>query len=148
MNIDITAIENWFQIAKPEPTIEDVCTQIGCHWEECGEMALSLCDVTLEREISRISDAYKSKSISSVVYLENADATTKIELLDSLCDQIITAIGVAKMMGFDIGSALNEVNRSNWSKFVDGKAVFDENGKIAKPDTYSRPGLTRFIECK
>lgn len=72
------------------------------------------------------------------------DAKGKIELLDSLCDQIVTAIGVAHMMGFDIESALNEVNRSNWSKFIDGKAVFDENGKIAKPDTYSKPDLTSF----
>ena len=66
-------------------------------------------------------------------------------LLDSLADQIVTAIGVGHMFGMDVLGALAEVDRSNWSKFVDGKPQFDANGKIAKPATYSPPDLARFI---
>jgi predicted HAD superfamily Cof-like phosphohydrolase len=69
----------------------------------------------------------------------------EIELLDSLADQIVTAIGVAHMMGFDILGALQEVNRSNFSKFEDGKAVFDENGKIRKGKDYTPPNLESFV---
>ena len=69
----------------------------------------------------------------------------RTELLDALCDQIVTAVGVAHMFGLDIEGALAEVNRSNWSKFVDGKPTFDANGKIAKPATYSKPDLTPFL---
>ena len=68
------------------------------------------------------------------------------ELLDALCDQIVTAVGVAYMLGMDIQGALNEVNRSNWSKFVDGKAVFNEQGKIAKSENYTPPQLVEFVK--
>ena len=49
------------------------------------------------------------------------------------------------MFGLGIEGALAEVNRSNWSKFVDGAPVFDANGKIAKPATYSKPNLEQFV---
>ena len=48
------------------------------------------------------------------------------------------------MEGMDIVGALDEVNRSNFSKFVNGKPVFDENGKIKKGANYKEPDLKRF----
>lgn len=69
----------------------------------------------------------------------------KTELLDALCDQIVTAVGVAHMFGMNIEGALTEVNRSNWSKFVNEAPVFDENGKIAKGPDYTPPDLTEFL---
>lgn len=42
----------------------------------------------------------------------------KKALLDALCDQIVTALGVGYMMGFDMEGALAEVNRSNYTKFT------------------------------
>lgn len=70
----------------------------------------------------------------------------QIELLDALCDQIVTAIGVAHMFGFDIQGALQEVANSNDSKFEDGKPVFNEHGKIAKGKNYFKPELAKFIK--
>lgn len=67
----INNIKKWFELAKPNPTINDISVQIGCHFEE--------------------------------------------------------------------------VDRSNWSKFVDGKPVFNEQGKIAKPESYSPPNLVEFV---
>ena len=49
------------------------------------------------------------------------------------------------MMGFDVQGALKEVIRSNNSKMVDGKFIFDENSKIAKPDTFSEPNLKPYL---
>ncbi len=49
------------------------------------------------------------------------------------------------MFDMDIVGALQEVNRSNYSKFVNGRAVFDENGKIKKGPDYSKPDLTKFV---
>ena len=69
----------------------------------------------------------------------------KLELLDSLCDQIVTAVGIGYMLGFDMQSAIKEVIRSNNSKMVDGKFIFDVNGKIMKPDSFSQPDLTKFV---
>jgi len=50
------------------------------------------------------------------------------------------------MMGFDMQGALNEVIRSNDSKMVNGRFIFDENSKIAKPDSYSKPDLTTYVK--
>ena len=68
-----------------------------------------------------------------------------VELLDAICDQIVTAVGLGYMMGFDVQGALKEVIRSNNSKMVDGKFIFDENGKIDKPNSFSEPNLKPYL---
>lgn len=138
----VTDIANWFKAAKPEPTKKDICTQIGCHYEEVYEMDVALYGHEPSHN-GEIADWYKGDSISVVNVIQRMD---KIELLDALCDQIVTATGVAYMMGFDIEGALKEVIRSNNSKMVKGKFEYDENGKIAKPKSYSKPDLTPFVK--
>ncbi len=139
----ITDIANWFKAAKPEPTAKDACTQMGCHFEEVAEMATAIRAHNSADIISEIGDLLKSALPQSAEnYLNKSD---HIELLDALCDQIVTATGVAYMMGFDIDGALKEVIRSNNSKMVDGKFTFDDNGKIQKPSTFSYPDLTPFL---
>lgn len=69
----------------------------------------------------------------------------KVQMLDDIVDEIVTRVGLAHMMGFDLLGALAEVNRSNFSKFEDGKPVFDENGKITKGKHYTPPNLTNMI---
>ena len=137
-------VKKWFEIAKPNPTTEDACVQIGCHYEEVGEMAMALFDDGISLCCDELADEYKLKGYNNnLTYL--LDSEERIELLDSLCDQIVTAIGVAHMLGMDIDGALNEVNKSNHSKFENGKAVFDENGKIRKGKDYFPPDLAKFI---
>ena len=143
----IKSIKKWFETAKPNPTPEDACVQIGCHYEEVSEMAVVTGDMNLIEATKRSSDEYKNKNEA---YLADLDLLTssqddRQELLDALCDQIVTAVGVAHMLGMDIEGALNEVNNSNWSKFEDGKPVFNEQGKIAKGRGYFAPDLTKFI---
>jgi len=145
-SIDILkSILQWQQAAKPTPTIEDACVAIGCHYEEVGEMAEALYDTELLDEASTSAGRYKHKASHYLRAIEQLDEDTKIELLDSICDQITTAVGVAYMLGMDIEGALDEVNKSNYSKFEDGKAVLDENGKIRKGKDYFPPDLTKFI---
>ena len=62
-----------------------------------------------------------------------------------MCDQIVTAVGVAHMLGYDIEGALAEVNASNFSKFENGQPVFNESGKIKKGTFYREPELLPFI---
>ena len=135
----IATIKDWFQLAVPEPTDKNRAVQIGVHLEEVAEMAATFNDADLAATIDVISEQYKT---DTTIRLDTVDRT---ELLDALCDQIVTAVGVAHMFNMDIEGALTEVNRSNWSKFVDGKPVFDANGKIAKPTTYNKPDLTPFL---
>ena len=93
------------------------------------------------------STAEKYKSIDPVylVDLASANDKDKVQMLDDIVDEIITRVGIAHTMGFDIEGALAEVNRSNFSKFEDGQAVFDENGKITKGKHYSKPDLKPYI---
>lgn len=72
----------------------------------------------------------------------------RIALLDALCDQIVTAVGISHMLGMNIEGALFEVAGSNNSKFSnDGSPIFDEHKKIIKGPGYYKPNLTPFIGC-
>lgn len=134
----IHSIKNWFEQAVPAPTEKNKAVQLGVHFEEVGEMFKAIGEDNTAANLDRIGMAFKTQ----LVELKEPD---RLELLDSLCDQIVTAVGVAHMHGLNITGGLAEVNRSNYSKFVDGKPEFDANGKIAKPASYSKPDLTPFV---
>ncbi|AGR46544.1 putative phosphoribosyl-ATP pyrophosphohydrolase [Pseudoalteromonas phage TW1] len=141
----IKGIKKWFKTAKPNPSVEDACVQIGCHYEEVSEMAETIGSYDLAAKIEREANCFKDRYSGCVYRLDCDEDFNKVKLLDDLCDQIVTAVGVAHMLGMDIEGALNEVNNSNWSKFEDGKPVFNEQGKIAKGRDYFAPDLTKFI---
>ncbi len=138
-NVGITGIVNWFKQAVPEPTDKSRAVQIGVHYEEVSEMLTATGNLDHAVGMSHLATLYKRECQVA------AHSLNRNELLDALCDQIVTAIGTAHMFDLDIIGALTEVNRSNWSKFVDGKPEFDANGKIAKAATYSPPDLTPFV---
>ena len=140
-------IIEWFKAAKPNPSTADVCVQIGCHYEEVSEMSAVLnYDVEYMLAATALEyQMYYSGYLGAV--LEELSADARVELLDALCDQIVTAVGVAYMMGMDIEGALAEVNRSNWSKFNGGVVpVFNEHGKIVKGAEYTPPELSDYIQ--
>lgn len=130
----------WFVKAVPNPTDKNKSVQVGCCLEEFSELLTALdCSIT-SHMVSGLADSFKMGD----EYIDDSHEK-RIETLDALCDIIVTATGVAHMLGMDIIGAMQEVNRSNFSKFVDGKPVFNEQGKIAKPDTYSPPNLEKFV---
>ena len=141
----IHSIKEWFKAAKPEPTVKDAWVQIGCHYEEVAEMADALWDEEVLESAENAADNYKDTEDCFIYFLEDLSERQRIQLLDAICDQIVTAIGVAYMMGMDIEGALAEVNRSNWSKFEGGVPVFNEQGKIAKGAQYTPPELSDYI---
>ena len=134
----------WFELAVPEPTLKSQIVQIGCHFEEVAEMMVELGNRYESLEVDNLADYYKNMFTDSE-HIEPLSLEKDIELLDSLCDQIVTALGVGYMFSFDMKSALAEVVRSNWSKFENGKPVFDDNGKIKKGANYTPPQLGEFI---
>lgn len=142
--MNIEKVIDWFKAAKPNPTSKDVLVQFGCHFEEIKEMcnAMNLhCDDVALQELR-----FKSACAPYLKGVESIDETQAVEILDSLCDQIVTAIGVGYMMGFDMSGALKEVNLSNWSKFDEnGNPIFNENGKIVKGENYFKPDLAKFV---
>lgn len=139
------SIKAWFKAAKPEPTVKDAWVQIGCHYEEVAEMADALWDDEVLESAENAAYDYKDTEDCFMSFLEDLSESQRIQLLDAICDQIVTAVGVAYMMGMDIEGALAEVNRSNWSKFEGGVPVFNEQGKIAKGVQYTPPELSDYI---
>lgn len=104
----ISDILEWFRIVKPNPTEKDKCAQLGAHFEEVSKISQALsCNSSQVRQISQ--DFYTSPSIyensrGNVITLRE---NWKAELLDALCHQIVTTVGVAHVMGLDIMGALN-----------------------------------------
>lgn len=142
----IQQILDWFKTAKPNPTEKDKATQLGAHFEEVGEMMMAL-DANYEA-VQRVSqDCYKSEDVFHNSYGDELTfpADWKEQLLDACGDQIVTAVGFCYMMGWDIRGALAEIIRSNNSKFVDGKAIKNEHGKIMKGENYTPPNLKAFL---
>lgn len=136
MSINSSAM--WQREARPTPSQKDLCVAIGCHIEEAVEMLQA---VAPSRRVSmavavltELADAWKSGA-------EQVEITNRKEMLDALADQIVTAVGIGHCAGMDVSRALDEVNRSNFSKFVDGKPLFNDAGKVIKGPDYSAPDL-------
>lgn len=139
----------WFQKAKPEPTSKDLSTQLGVHVEEVAE---SLGAVTITNDDVRTEYNLLLKQMEVVqlllkqndcVVIEKGD---RLEFLDGLADQMVTTVALAYMSNMNIQGALNEVNRSNFSKFDEnGNALLDINRKIIKGPNYTKPDLTQFV---
>ena len=134
------SIHQWFVTAKPKPSKKDMLTQIGAMFEKMSEIlrAFGIRNVELEALSKR---AYEAKWYTEI--LERP--IDEVELLDALCDTQVTMQGVAYMFDLDYEGALAEVNRSNWSKFENGKPLLNENGKIIKGANYTAPNLEEFV---
>lgn len=147
MNDIITQTTRWFELAHADQGHQKRTVQLGVHFEEVGEMLAALKSGDYGTSVL-LADAQESmealarhlKQNSKTVHI-NAE---RVLLLDSLCDQAVTAAGVAYDFGFKYPQALREVNRSNFSKFVNGAPVFDENGKIKKGPDYTPPNLVGY----
>ena len=144
MNL-IKSIIEWFEIAKPEPTLKDVAMQVGVHFEEVAEM--------MEATNNDSTETYELAEFYKQGYgNDNLINFDHLALLDALCDQIVTAVGVGTLLGYDMEQALAEVNHSNWLKFAtDERGNFvpylQPNGKIGKnPATYQAPNLTPYLK--
>jgi predicted HAD superfamily Cof-like phosphohydrolase len=144
--MSIESINLWHKRARPEPKAEDFSVQVGCHLEEIVEMfeVLSVKDSD--------SDEVSYKAWEALLDLAGGLKSGRLQaaindgeraaFLDSLADQVVTAVGVGHCAGMRVPQAVSRVDRSNWSKFdADGQPLFDENGKIKKGPNYAKPDL-------
>lgn len=68
-----------------------------------------------------------------------------VEVADGLADMVWVIMGMASVLNIPFDAVWNEVRASNMSKFVDGKVVKNEDGKIMKPDGYFRPNIAKVL---
>lgn len=147
----LASILTWFQKAVPAPEPRNQTTQTGVHLEEVAEMLEEIYEAMpltgpnymvyeTRYKLSTVADMLKDGSLS-VDWAQ----INRVRLLDALCDQIVTAVGIAHMLQLDILGAVEEVDRSNWSKFEDGEPLFDQNHKIIKGRDYRKAVLDNFV---
>lgn len=149
--MDSNTLQNTFDWIKAcqEPSEKLANIQMGVFFEEIAE---TLREVVIKSQQG--NNVFKSSAeiinlMGNLLKLDDLqldlNKTDYIKLLDGLCDVIVTATTTAYALGFDLIGAMNEVNRANYSKFVDGKPIYDENGKITKGPNYVRPNLEPYI---
>ena len=68
-----------------------------------------------------------------------------VEVADGLTDLVWVIMGMCNSCGMNFDNLWNEVRASNMSKFVEGKAIKNEYGKIMKPDTYFKPNIEKAL---
>jgi hypothetical protein len=138
----------WIAKAKPEPSDKDRSTQLGVHVEEFAEMLVEVDtnDPLLKKALNilYVQAHFVSRLLKETEY--KLEIQGRVGFLDSLADQAVTLAAVAQLNGMDIVNALNEVNRSNWSKFDENdNPILDNNRKIIKGPYYSKPNLTNLV---
>ena len=86
----------------------------------------------IKEELDELNLAIKEKDI--------------IEVADALTDLLYVVYGAGHAFGIDLDKCFTEVQRSNLSKLdIDGKAIYNENGKVMKGPNYSKPNLKQFL---
>lgn len=145
MTNTLAEITTWHQRARPNPTDAAFNAQIGCHFEEILEMVEALrssspitthCLKALEDNLVWLSMGLKRGELQ--VFTQDRRG-----LLDSLADQVVTAVGVGHCANMDVTEACKVVNFSNWSKFgTNGLPIFSEGGKVLKGNGYVAPDLS------
>ena len=69
-----------------------------------------------------------------------------IEVADALTDLLYVVYGAGHAFGIDLDKCFAEVQRSNLSKLnINGKPIYNENGKVMKGPNYSKPNLKQFL---
>ncbi|MDG6880982.1 Phosphoribosyl-ATP pyrophosphohydrolase [Phocoenobacter uteri] len=105
-------------------------------------------EVALSHKVSNkecIDVQYKCIAEEFLELQDAINSDNEVEQLDAICDIIVSCIGYAYLNSWDVISAIEEVNKSNFSKFENNKAVFNEGGKITKGKYFTPPKLEKFI---
>ena len=84
-------------------------------------------------------------------YNELADAVIandKVEQLDALVDILVVTMGAIRAAGWDGEAAWKEVMDTNFAKIdpTTGKVIKREDGKVLKPEGWTAPELSQFID--
>ena len=77
--------------------------------------------------------------------LKAFDEEDLVEVADGLADMVWVIMGMCNSAGIDFDKIWAEVKSSNMSKFVDGKFIKNDSGKIMKPETYFKPNIKKAL---
>ena len=86
----------------------------------------------IKEELEELRIAIKNKDIK--------------EVADALTDILYVTYGAGHAFGIDLDKCFAEVQNSNMSKLgLDGKPIYNEQGKVMKGPNYFKPDLKKFV---
>ena len=86
----------------------------------------------IKEELEELRIAIKNKDIK--------------EVADALTDILYVTYGAGHAFGIDLDKCFAEVQNSNMSKLgLDGKPIYNEQGKVMKGPNYFEPDLKKFV---
>ena len=102
-------------------------------------------DQSLTKELSLKGDQQKLyMNLITEEYKETLEAFQNndlVEVADGLADMVWVIMGMCNSCGIQFDNVWKEVRASNMSKFVDGKVIKNDYGKIMKPKSYFKPNI-------
>ena len=86
----------------------------------------------IKEELEELTDAMNKKDL--------------LEVADALTDILYVTYGAGQAFGIDLDKCFEEVQNSNMSKLdVDGKPIYNDDGKVMKGPNYFKPDLSKFV---
>jgi predicted HAD superfamily Cof-like phosphohydrolase len=86
----------------------------------------------IKEELEELTEAMQKKDL--------------LEVADALTDILYVTYGAGHAFGINLDACFNEVQNSNMSKLgKDGKAIYNESGKVMKGPNYFKPDLSKFV---
>ena len=86
----------------------------------------------IKEELDELKDAIDKKDIK--------------EVADALTDILYVTYGAGHAFGINLDKCFEEVQNSNMSKLgLDGKPIYNENGKVMKGPNYFKPDLSKLL---
>ncbi len=108
---------------------QEVKTSAGLNNDKINSLRISL----INEELEELKAAMSNNDI--------------VEVADALTDILYVTYGAGHSFGIDLDKCFNEVQESNMSKLgEDGKAIYNEKGKVMKGPKYFKPDLTKFLK--
>ena len=108
---------------------QEVKTKAGFSSDKINKLRIDL----IEEELEELKDAVNKKDLK--------------ETVDALTDILYVAYGAGHAFGVNLDKCFEEVQNSNMSKLgVDGKPIYNDNGKVMKGPNYFKPNLKKFLE--
>ena len=107
---------------------QEVKTKPSFSTDKINKLRLDL----IKEELTELTEAMNNKDL--------------LEVADALTDILYVTYGAGHAFGINLDNCFNEVQNSNMSKLdIDGKPIFNENGKVMKGPNYYKPNLSKFL---
>ena len=121
---------NFEKVAQFMKTFEqEVQTRSSLSTNKINDLRVNL----IQEEVDELKEAIKNNDI--------------IEVADALTDILYVTYGAGHAFGVNLDKCFDEVQKSNMSKLsLDGKAIFNDSGKVMKGPRYFKPNLSKFIK--